>query len=260
MITSTANPRVKALAGLGRRSERDRLHRFPAEGARIVERALDAGWDIQEIVVAPTLATSDAMAVARSAAAHRLPVLEVGEAAFRKIAYRRHPDGVLAVVATRDTTLDALDLPERPLVLVVEGIEKPGNLGAMLRTADGVGVEAVVVADPATDVYNPNVVRASQGAVFTVPLAVAEAGAAAAWLSAHHIRVVAAAPGADSPPWQVDLAGAVAVVVGSEHAGLSATWAGCDDVVGIPMRGTADSLNAATAAAVLLYEALRQRS
>jgi TrmH family RNA methyltransferase len=186
-------------------------------------------------------------------------VLELGDAAFRKIAYRRHPDGVLAVVTTRSTTLDALDLPDRPLVLVVEGIEKPGNLGAMLRTADGAGVDAVIVADPATDAYNPNVVRASQGAVFTVPLAVATADTGAAWLAGRGIRVVAASPDATTPPWQVDLTGPLAAVVGSEHAGLSSVWNGADGV-GIPMRGTADSLNAATAAAVLLYEAVRQRS
>lgn len=224
-----------------------------------MRRALDAGWRVDEIVVAPTLATPEAAATVRAAAAGNVPVLRLGEAAFRKIAYRRHPDGVLAVAVARATVLDSLDLPDDPLVLVVEGIEKPGNLGAMLRTADGAGVDAVVVADPATDPYNPNVVRASQGALFTVPLAVAGADATARWLKAQSLRVVSASPGAGTPPWQIDLVGGVAVVIGSEHAGLSPTW-GDAATVGIPMRGAADSLNAATAAAVLLYEAMRQRS
>ncbi len=225
----------------------------------MVTRLIDAGWVIDEVVFAPVLATRDAYDVAQRSAETGIAVLEVGDAAFRKIAYRRHPDGILAVARRRSPDLAELTLGADPLVLVAEGIEKPGNIGAMLRSADGAGATAVIVADPATDVTNPNVVRASQGALFTVATAVADAAATRRYLIDAGVRLIAAHPSATSPPWEIDLTGPIGLIVGSEHDGLSGAWEGIEQVA-IPMRGSADSLNASTAAAVLLYEALRQRS
>jgi TrmH family RNA methyltransferase len=255
VIVSTANPRVKALAALGRRGERDRTGRFPVEGLRVVSRALAAGWPVEEIVLAPELATDEALALAGNS---RLPVTELGADAFRRVAYRESPDGILAVARTRPLPLAGLTVPERGFVLVVEAMEKPGNLGAVLRTADAAGVDAVVAADPATDPFNPNVVRASQGSLFAVPLGVAGAAETLGWLEGRGLAVQAARPEGGRPPWAVDLAGGVAVVVGGEHSGVSSTWDRCPAIT-LPMAGTADSLNAAVTAAVIAYEARRQR-
>ncbi len=260
VITSPANPRVKMLAGLKRRRNRDAAGTFPIEGSRVVRRALDASWPLDEAFFAPGLATADAHAVAHALHGTGIEITELGDDAFRRAAYREHPDGIIAVGRTSKLDLDQLDLGAQPLLLVVEGIEKPGNLGAMLRTADGVGADAVIVATPTADVWNPNVVRASQGALFTVAVAARPAVEVAAWLADMRIAAVAAVPRAGAPaPWGVDLTGPVALVVGSEHAGLSDVWQGSIDVA-IPMRGAGDSLNASVAAAVLLYEARRQRS
>ncbi len=258
MITSTANPRVKALARLKDRSGRRETGTFPIEGFRTVERAFGAEWPITEVVIAPELATAQHAALAERIHAAGVPLTELGGTAFSRIAYRRHPDGILAVGRIRHRSFDQLDLPPDPLLLVVDAVEKPGNLGAILRTADAAGVDAVIAADTATDLFNPNVVRASQGALFSVPAAVADAAAVAAWLAELGGTVVAASPSGTVAPWDVDLTAARAIVVGSEHAGLSAQWAGAVEVQ-IPMRGTGDSLNTSIAAAVIVYEALRQR-
>jgi TrmH family RNA methyltransferase len=259
VITSTSNPRIKALARLKQRRHRDAEGRFPIEGARAVIRAVEAGWPLVEALFAPELASGDAVVARAALEGTGVGVIELSDEAFRKIAYRQHPDGVLAIGETRPLGIDALQLPERPLLLVVEAIEKPGNLGAMLRTADGAGADAVIAVDTATDPFNPNVVRASQGALFEVPLAVTPAAAAISHLEDRGVSILAAGPSGGAAPWEVDLTGPVALVVGNEHAGLSATWAGLPSI-SIPMAGKADSLNAASAAAVLLYEAVRQRS
>jgi TrmH family RNA methyltransferase len=258
VITSTANPRVKALAKLKDRSARRDTGTFPIEGLRTVDRAFSAGWPLADIVVAPEVASQEHMALAKRIEASGVALTELGATAFARIANRRHPDGILAVGRTRRLTLEQLDLTLDPLLLIVDAVEKPGNLGAILRTADAAGVDAVIAADPATDLFNPNVVRASQGALFTVPTAVATAAAVAGWLAGLGVMAVAASPRATVPPWDVDLTGGRAIVVGSEHAGVSAAWTDALEVQ-IPMRGSGDSLNAAIAAAVIIYEALRQR-
>lgn len=258
VITSAANPRIKALARLRQRRQRDAERLFPIEGSRAVARALAAGWPLAEAFFAPELAGTAAEATCDALRSSGVAVTDVGESAFRKIAYRRHPDGLLAVGHARDLHLGDVAIPATPLVLVVDGTEKPGNLGAMLRTADGGGVDVVIAADTATDPFNPNVVRASQGALFSVRLAVASPEEAAAWLDANEIDVLAAGPEDGSPPWRHDLTGGVALVVGAEHAGLSSAWASRPRLT-IPMAGSADSLNVSAAAAVLIYEAVRQR-
>lgn len=264
MITSTANPRVQAVVRLRKRRARDESGLFVVEGEREVRRALAAGVTVDDLWVCPDLHPG---AVGAGAAAP--PVTEVGPRAFARMSYREGPDGVLAVARQFATDLGRLDPPPDPLVLVVAGLEKPGNLGAILRSAAAAGVDAVVVADPVTDVFNANVVRASQGALFGLPLAVAGAAAARAWLAGRAIPAYAAGPGGTVTHWDLPLDRAAALVVGPEDRGLPAEWfAAAAARVVIPMpgdnqhrgAGRVDSLNAATAAAVLLFEAVRQRA
>ena len=194
--------------------------------------------------------------VASGAVLHRLAPVP-----FRKVAYRDRPEGLLAVAQQFATSLARLPWPAAGLVLVVEAIEKPGNLGSMLRTADAAGVGAVVVADPGTDPFNPNVVRASLGSLFTVPLAVGTATDVMAWLSEQRVETIVTSPSARMHHWEVSYRGQVAVVIGSEQYGLSEAWLdGRYKAVRIPMVGTADSLNASTAAGIVLFEAVRQRA
>ena len=184
----------------------------------------------------------------------------MGRTAYEKVSYRDSPDGILALVPDPAVALDALDLPDRPLVLVVEGIEKPGNLGAMLRTAEAAGVDAVVAASPVTDWANPNVVRASKGTLFAVPVAHAPAVEVVAWLRERGLQVVVATPDAERLVTEVDLTGPTALVVGTEHHGVTEAVKGAADVlVRLPMAGRVNSLNVATAAAISVYEAVRQR-
>jgi TrmH family RNA methyltransferase len=185
----------------------------------------------------------------------------VAEAPFRKASYRDRPEGLLAEAPQFDTSLQRIDLTGDPLLLVVESIEKPGNLGTMLRTADAAGCRAVIVCDPATDPFNPNVVRASLGTLFTMPLAIASSTETIEILREAGVRTVATTPDTSQLLYGVDLTGPVALVVGSEQYGLSDTWlAAADRRARIPMAGSADSLNAAMAAGVTLFEAIRQRT
>ncbi len=185
-------------------------------------------------------------------------MVELGEAAFEKLAYGR--DGIVATALTPGFEIDELVVVNPALVLVVQSIEKPGNLGAILRSVDGTGA-ALIVTDPVTDLVNPNVVRASLGSLFTVPLAVATTQEAIGYLAGHAIATCAAVVGSGLPPWQVDLTGPVAIVIGSEHRGLPPAWTqAADHLITVPLAGSVDSLNASVAAAVILFEAIRQRS
>jgi TrmH family RNA methyltransferase len=188
-------------------------------------------------------------------------IIECSRAVFEKASYREGPDGFLAVAPSPGRGLFALDIPTDGLLLVAQGIEKPGNLGAMLRTADAAGVAAVIAADPVTDWGNPNVVRASKGTVFSVPVASATTAETIAWLAARGIALVATTPDTDTRHTDADLRGPVAIAVGTEKYGLDEELFAASTIrVRIPMAGRADSLNAATAAAIVLFEAVRQRS
>jgi RNA methyltransferase, TrmH family len=187
-------------------------------------------------------------------------VVQVSRPVFEKISYREGPDGWLAVVPAVPSELSRLELGPRPLVLVCAGLEKPGNLGAILRTADAAGVAAVIAADPVTDWGNPNVVRASKGTVFSVPVASAAGPEVLAWIAGRGLRLVAATPDASQLISETDLTGPTAIAVGAEQTGLSADWLDRADVrIRIPMFGRADSLNVSTSAAIITYEAVRQR-
>jgi TrmH family RNA methyltransferase len=179
---------------------------------------------------------------------------------FLKITYRENPDGVLAVGPLVGRSLDELNLPENPLLLIAEGLEKPGNLGALLRTADGAGADAVIICDPATDLNNPNVIRASIGTLFYLPVAEAASTDALSFLRQKGIRILSAVPEADTVYTDLDLTGPVAVAVGAEDRGLSRIWeTQADWNAKIPMLGKNDSLNVSVSAAIVLYEAVRQR-
>ena len=260
-LTSTANPKVKAISKLRDRRERDRTGLTIVDGAREVRRALEAGATVDEaFVCVPLLQGEDARAAYGQLEARGIPVRTTSPTVFEKLAFGERAEGILAIVRIPSTELDDLRLPPDPLVVVLEGVEKPGNLGAVLRSADGAGADALIVASGRTDPFNPNVIRASAGTVFSVPLASAPADDVIAWLSTRGIRVVAAR--VDAPPTYTDanLRGPIAIALGSEADGLTDAWdrAGVDQV-SLPMHGIADSLNVSVTAAVLLYEARRQR-
>ena len=260
-ITSTANPRVKAAARLRSRRERDRAGLTLIDGVRETLRALQGGAVLREAFIeSELLVEPEAKALLERLGEESVPVHELGRDAFARLAYGDRLDGVVAVAETPLRTLADLHLPPEPLIGVIEGVEKPGNLGAVLRTADGAGVNAVIVAESATDLFNPNIIRASLGTVFAVPVCVASSGDVLAWLQERGIAIIAARVDGSVDYAAADYRGAVAIALGSEARGLSDAWAALARAsVHIPMHGVADSLNVSVTAAVLFYEALRQR-
>ena len=260
-ITSRSNPRIAAVAGLRDRRERERQGLTVVDGSREVRRAIDTGADVVEaFVCGPLLAGPDARAGLDALERRGTLVTAVSQGVFEKLAFGDRAEGLLAVVRIPDLSLERLALPADPLVAVIEGVEKPGNIGAVLRSADGAGADALVAASPRTDLFNPNAIRASAGTIFSVPLAAAPAADALAWVRAAGLRIVATRVEADRPYTETDLTGPIAIVLGAEADGLTAAWSAPDiEAVRIPMRGIADSLNVSVAAALLLFEARRQR-
>ena len=264
-LTSTANPRFRAALSLRDRRERARHGRLLVDGVREVARALDAGVALVEIFVAPGASPEPAVdAVVARAAGFGIPIVPVTADLLSRLAYGERASGIVAVASAPATSLEALRLPaEAPIVGILEDVEKPGNLGAVCRSADGAGLDALIAAGTTAapaDPWNPNAVRASLGTVFTLPLAVASTGSVLAWLRDRGLRVVAARVEGSVPYSEADLRGPVALVLGSEATGLTEAWSGAEvTAVRLPMRGRADSLNVAAAAAILFYEARRQR-
>jgi len=261
VITSAQNPRIKQAVQLRERRQRDRTGQMLVEGADEISLALAGGARPIVLFYCPELSprgVDELLARAKQAGAERV---DVSAAVFHKLAYRENPDGLLAVVPAARRALNDLAPGERPLLLVAEAVEKPGNLGALLRSADACAATGVIVCDPTTDLNNPNVVRSSRGTLFTVPVAEATSAEAIVWLRAHGIAIVAATPQASQLYTQADLRGPVAIAVGTEDEGLSAAWlAQANLAVRIPMLGRVNSLNVSAAATLLLYEALRQRN
>jgi len=266
VIESATNPRIKAALRLRERRERDATGMTLVDGGREALRAMEAGAVVESAFVCPPLlATREAQRAAEKLRQSFGPFgaaieyAEVGERAFERLAYGDRADGVILVVRVPRAELSELQLPAEPLVVVTENVEKPGNVGAIIRSADAVGADAVIAVG-GTDLFNPNVIRASVGTVFSMPVATATAAEAAAWLRDRKVRVVATIVDAERLHVEADLRGPLAIVLGSEATGLSDAWRTPDvEAVRLPMAGVADSLNVSIAAAVLLYEAWRQR-
>jgi TrmH family RNA methyltransferase len=261
-ITSRQNARVKEAAKLRDRKARERQQRFVIDGAREIARAIAAGVEILEAYVCePLCHGAEAVAAVEALRRSAATLATVAEDVFEKLCFGDGRDGLVAVARTPRRSLADITLPAAPVVAVLEGVEKPGNIGAVLRSGDGAGVDAVIVADPRTDLFNPNTIRASLGAVFGAHVCTATSAEARAWLTSAGVPMFAAKPQADLDYATADYRGGAAFVLGSEAEGLSDAWSG-DDVTAIvlPMRGVCDSLNVSATAAVLFYEAQRQRS
>lgn len=262
VITSTTNPRVRAALGLRERGARDREGRLLVDGLREVLRAVEAGARVIEVFTTePPPGGGEGRALVAGLRAAGADVVVVSPAVQARLAYGERTNGVVAVVVTPERSLASLALPPDPLVAVLEGVEKPGNLGAIVRSADGAGLAAAVATGPGADPWNANAIRASQGTVFSFPVVAASTDETLVWLHAAGLPIVAARVDGAVPYTAVDLRGPVALVLGAEVTGLTEAWQGPDAVaVRLPMLGRADSLNVAATAAVLFYEALRQRA
>lgn len=258
-ITSLQNPRVKHLVKLREdKKQRQRDGLILVEGFDELTLALACGFIPSTLLTAPKLA-SQTLTFPHAERQH-VESLIVSRAVFEKISYRDNPDGLLGIFPMPTRTLADLTLSDAPLVIVAESVEKPGNLGAILRTADAAHVDAVLVCDPRVDVWNPNVIRASRGAVFAVPVVEVKSPEALSWLRSRKMRVLAATPSAEALYTSVEMKGPLAIAVGTEDEGLTDFWMQHADLrVKIPMAGKVNSLNVSIATALMTYEAVRQR-
>jgi len=262
-IHSRQNEQVKNLVKLRERKHRDRQSRFLVEGLREIGHAKTAGFEITHLYFCRDFFPGDAHSafVEDLQKESAFPAVGMSPEAFTKASHREGPDGLMAVAVQQNSILSDLKLPPKPLLLILEGIEKPGNLGALLRSADGAGVDAVILVDCVLDLYNPNAIRSSQGLLFALPVVSAQRDDLYTWLQEQAVAICATTPDTDVAYWDVDYREGVALLMGSESAGLSDFWLDkAKQQIRIPMAGQADSLNVAAAAAVCLYEARRQRS
>lgn len=264
-ITSVHNPKVKLAMHLRDKRDRDKTGLFLIEGYREIFRASNANWNIETLFICSELFLgTNEPALIKRLASNGTKIYDCSKPVFKKISYRDRPDGLLAIAPQRKLTLADLEFcmkkTQAPLFVVAEAIEKPGNLGTILRSSDAVGVDGLIVCDRCTDIFNPNVVRASVGTLFTVPTVEESGETTLEWLKAHELTILAATPQAEHLYTEVDLTKPIAIAVGTEQLGLSDRWMKqATGQVRIPMCGVADSLNVAMATTLLLYEALRQR-
>ena len=276
-ITSAQNPKFKHLLLLQEKSKARREQGlFVVEGRRELRHCLEAGYKVRTVFVCPEIADSsevmDLLRITKQATCHaeqatchserseKSSVMEIPEALYRKAAYRESTEGIIAEVEYKTLGLNDLHLPENPLVMVLESVEKPGNLGAVLRSADAAKADAVFICDPLTDLYNPNLIRASIGAVFTVPTVACSSEAAIDFLKKRDIQILTAQLQDSSLYYDADMERGTALVMGTESTGLSDLWRRAASAhIRIPMLGQLDSLNVSVSAAILLYEAVRQR-
>jgi len=260
-ITSGQNQTVKHVIALRDRRDREREQLTVLEGYRELTRAREYGMEIVECFFAPAhFLGENEFPLLETLAQNGVKVMEVTAQLLEKMAYRDRPEGLIAIARMKRHTLENIPIVPDGLYLIAEAVEKPGNLGSILRSADAAGVDGLIICDKCTDIYNPNVIRASTGALFSVPLAEADSKSALAWLRKHNIKTLAATPHTDQIYTDVDMTQSVAIVVGTEQCGLSEIWMQNADLqVRIPMLGKIDSLNVATATTILLYEAARQR-
>jgi len=260
-LTSRQNPRVKQANALRNRRDREETGLTLLEGYRELTRALEYGMTLRECFFCPAqFLGENELPLLDNLAAHGVEVFEVPDHILRQLAYRERPEGLIATAVMKEHRLEDLPVRDGGFYLVAEAIEKPGNLGSMLRSADAAGVDGLILCDKGTDIYNPNVIRASTGALFSVPLAVTDSASALAWLRQHGLRTLAATPHTEQNYTEIDMKAGIAIVVGREQTGLTDFWMNQADLqVKIPMLGKIDSLNVATATTILLYEAARQR-
>ena len=260
-ITSLQNPRIKQAVKLRDRKGRVEQNRIIIDGAREISRAIAANVDLDEAFICEEFCRSDeSQTLLAQLPEISVNLLHVSPAVFDKLAYGERQEGIIATAHTPAPTLAELHLPPHACVAVLEGVEKPGNVGAVLRSADAAGIAALIVADGATDLYNPNAIRASLGAIFTVPVCAASSAEALAWLRERQLPIVAARVDGQRYYHQVDYTRGAAIVLGSEADGLTQFWY-ADDItpIKLPMLGVVDSLNVSVTAGVLFYEAGRQR-
>ena len=263
LINSLQNPLIKNLVALKEKPrERKKQGLFVAEGLREVSLAFKMGYEVEALLYDESVTSPEALdLVFQEALADPRELIATSSPVMEKIAYRAGVPNVVALVRRWDRRLSELKLSRTPLILVLETVEKPGNLGAMLRTADAAGADAVIVCDPLVDEYNPNVIRSSLGAVFSVPIVTTDAQPALEWLRRQGIRILATYLGAKEAYFQCDLRGPIAFVMGSEAHGISDFWTReAHQKIIIPMHGLVDSLNVSASAAIVLFETLRQRA
>ncbi len=257
-IKSLQNPGIKNIIRLHKASERKKQGLFLIEGRREIFLALESGYKLESLYYCPAYAEkTDLEKIDKWSNVRNI---ETDEKVFEKIAYRETSGGLIAVARQAEHRLPGIRLNKTPLIVVIESVEKPGNLGAILRTADAAAITAVIICDPRTDFYNPNVVRSSLGCVFTVQTAKCSSNEAVAWLNENSIRVFASALTATGYYHEADFLGPSAIVLGSEDRGLTEGWLnGSAEQIKIPMSGKHDSLNVAASAAIIVFEAMRQR-
>ncbi|MBO4341213.1 MAG: RNA methyltransferase [Bacteroidales bacterium] len=255
-ITSAQNPKIKNLLLLQEKSRaRKEQGLFVVEGRRELEHCIASGFKVRTVFVCKEI-----MGEVISSEVEKSHIIEVPRHLYNKIAYRESTEGVIAEVEYKSLGLEDLKLPENPLIVVLEAVEKPGNLGAVLRSADAAGANAIIVSDPLTDLCNPNLIRASIGAVFTVPTVLAPTGEVISWLKERGIQILTAQLQDSAPYYDVDMKRGTAIVMGTESTGLTDAWRQAADAhIRIPMLGRLDSLNVSVSASILLYEAVRQR-
>jgi TrmH family RNA methyltransferase len=256
-ITSAQNPKIKNLLALEKPRERRKHGLFVVEGRKEIGLALDARYKVHNLFFCDDLISRNEL---KALGTSENLLVSVSRDVFDKIAIRESSGGIVAVMEQKEHTLDMIRLSENPLILVLEAVEKPGNLGAILRTADAAALDAVIICDPKTDFYNPNVIRSSMGCVFTNQVASATSDETLRWLQRHNIMPYSTYLKASRPYHTVDYTRACAIVMGTESTGLSDSWITENQIpIIIPMRGRIDSMNVSTAAAVVIFEARRQR-
>jgi TrmH family RNA methyltransferase len=257
VITSPHNPKIRNIQSLEKSRERTRQNVFLVEGIRELSLAVGAGYEVVTVFFCPDIISAEqVIAIVRDTQL----IIPVDRSVFAKIAYRESTEGVLAVLSQKEHILDKIQLGTDPLILILEGVEKPGNLGAILRTADAANLAAVVICDIKTDFYNPNVIRSSVGCLFTIPTAAGSTAEVISWLTDNKLQILATDLQGSIPYDEVDYTGPTAIVLGTESTGISDRWrAAADARILIPMHGKIDSMNVSNAAAIITFEALRQR-
>ena len=265
-ITSAQNPKVKELLALQEKSkERRKKGLFVVEGRRELLHCIEAEFEPHTLFVCRDILSDKDFdkilgAIEENFCGSTYPIIEISQQLYDKVAYRGGTEGIIAEMHCKELSLEGLKMKENPLVVILESVEKPGNLGAVLRSADASGVDAVIVCDPLTDMYNPNLIRSSIGAIFTVPVATASSEDTIVWLKSKGIKIYTAQLQDSEWYYDTDMKGGTAIVMGTEATGLTNIWRKAADAhIKIPMLGRLDSLNVSVSAAILMYEAVRQR-